>query len=120
MNEPIHVGELKSIVIQLLSLPLPEGTPILLGISNIEHMKQRHPYDFEKYFDQLIDILADPDYVTINPRDNSVRYLKHIGEMVHVGVKISAGGNLFARTLFIFPPWKVRQYKESGLLFSCK
>jgi hypothetical protein len=54
-------------VIELLQLSLAPGTPIFLGESNIEHMKNEHPEAHEKYFSQLSAILSAPTFVAKHP-----------------------------------------------------
>ena len=110
------IGYINEKVVSLLDLSILPGTPILLGQSNIEHMQKRHPEAFKKYFEKLENILSKPDYVNINPKDNSIKYIKQIDTNVVVGVRISNKGTAFARTLFVFPPWKFEQYKVGGYL----
>lgn len=62
-----QIGTFSSDVIQLLNLNISPGTPIYIGESNIEHIKKRHPYEYEKYFCDIEDILKNPDYVGQNP-----------------------------------------------------
>ena len=114
------VGYVDEKVIALLSLSLVSGTPILLGKSNIEHMKRSHPEDFVKYFVNIKEILCSPDYVNLNPLNKSVKYIKQIDEHVVVGIRISGKGQIFARTLFVFPPWKFEQYMAGGYLVPYK
>ena len=45
----IQVGKFNKKVIKLLSLEYKKEIPIILGDSNIEHMKRQHPNDYEKY-----------------------------------------------------------------------
>lgn len=45
----IQVGKLNKKVIKLLSLEYKKEISIILGDSNIEHMKRQHPNDYEKY-----------------------------------------------------------------------
>ena len=44
------IGSFSREVIELLQLDITAGTPIYIGSSNIEHIKSRHPYEYEKYF----------------------------------------------------------------------
>ena len=111
-----QVGIIDKKTIDLLGLSLPAGTPILLGESNINHMKESHPNDYEKYFPCLEDILAAPDYVNLNPKDHSIKYIKTIDEHVVVGVRVSTKGKVFARTIFTFEDWKFKQYADGGYL----
>ena len=117
--KPRQVGTITAEVISLLGLSVQPGCPILLGESNYKHMRESHPDAFADYFDQLEEILAYPDYVNLNPKDGSVKYIKHIFENVAVGVRVSAGGTAFARTIFIVEAWKLRQYEAGGHLKTC-
>ena len=50
----------------LLSLSLPCG-PIYKSSGFAVHIRKRHP-GYEKYIDQISDIIAAPDYIGCNPR----------------------------------------------------
>jgi len=114
------VGEMEIRVIDILNLSISEGTKILLGPSNIEHMKSEHPEDFEKYGDKLEEILSSPDYVAKHPKKDSIEYIKVYDGHVLVAVRISKGGKLYARTLFTMDPSKVERYKQKGALMPYK
>ncbi|WP_297571044.1 PBECR2 nuclease fold domain-containing protein [uncultured Anaerovibrio sp.] len=111
-----QVGTIDKKTIELLGLSIAPDTPILLGESNINHMKESHPEDYEKYFSSLEAILATPDYVNLNPRDGSIKYIKTIDEHVVVGVRVSTKGKAFARTIFTIEEWKFKQYADGGYL----
>ena len=111
-----QVGTIDKKTIELLGLSIAPDTPILLGESNINHMKESHPEDYEKYFSSLEVILATPDYVNLNPRDGSIKYIKTIDEHVVVGVRVSTKGKAFARTIFTIEEWKFKQYADGGYL----
>ena len=71
------IGYFQQNVIDLLELnDISCGTPIFLGESNIEHMKNRHPYEFDKYFPDIREIINNPDYVGQNPKDLSISFVK--------------------------------------------
>lgn len=44
-----QIGKLNQKVIELLDLEYKSEIPIILGDSNIEHMKRQHPNDYERY-----------------------------------------------------------------------
>ncbi|MBO6245931.1 MAG: hypothetical protein J6N55_06595 [Anaerovibrio sp.] len=111
-----QVGIIDDKTIQLLGLNIAPGTPILLGDSNIAHMKDTHPEDYEKYFSSLETILAAPDYVNLNPKDGSIKYIKTIDKHVVVGVRVSTKGKAFARTIFTIEEWKLKKYESAGYL----
>ena len=111
-----QVGIIDQKTINLLRLDIIPNTPILLGDSNVAHMKESHPKAFERYFSQLEDILLTPDYVNLNPKDSSIKYIKTLDEHIVVGVRVSTKGNAFARTLFTIEEWKFKKYADSGYL----
>lgn len=74
------------------------------GIKNIAHIKNRHPYEYEKYFQNIGDIITFPDYVGINPKDESILFIRLYevnGEFIRVAVKLTASGKCFAKTLHL-------------------
>jgi len=113
---PRSVGKINQKVIDILGLSIKADTAILLGESNIEHMKSQHPVDFEKYFDKLEDILATPDYVAKHPNDGSIQYIKTFEAHVLIGVRVSRKGALFARTIFEMSAEKVERYRKRDAL----
>ena len=116
---PQEVGKLSERVTSLLGLPLQAGKPILLGTGNIAHMMNRHPADYAKYGQYIPYILAAPDYVGQNPSDGSIEYVKDFqinGEYVKVAVRISGGGTLFARSLYVLNPNRVQNFINKGTL----
>ena len=116
MSRTRQVGTIDEKTVSLLGLSIEAGTPILLGESNIKHMQESHPEAYEKYFAMLEEILSTPDYVNLNPKDKSIKYIKTIDEHVVVGVRVSTRGNAFARTIFTFEEWKFKQYADGGYL----
>lgn len=112
------VGHLTKQVIETFSLNLTEGQPILCGESNIEHMKQQHPEDFELYGDKIEDIINKPDFIAKHPkkRNSSIEYIKIFekenNDYVLVAVRATGRGTLFARTLFVMDNEKVDKYRR--------
>ena len=114
------VGYVNERVISSLGLSIAPGTPILLGESNIEHMKTSHPDAFEKYFDSLKLILEEPDFINRNPKDGSVKYIKQLDDNVIVGIRMSQAGSVFARTIYTFQLKKFEQYLSNGYLIDMR
>lgn len=116
---PEKVGEVDEIVINILNLSLNPDTPIFIGETNIEHMKEEHPEDFEKYGDKIVEILQAPDYVAKHPRKDSIEYIKVFydegkDDRVLVAIRATTKGIIFARTLFVMADDKVAKYTEKG------
>ena len=108
-----QVGQFTQAVIDALHLSVLAGTPIMLGESNVEHMKKRHPADYDKYGCDIELILSEPDYVGQNPKDSSIEYVKgyHIdGKYVKVAIRISAKGTYFARSIYVLNNSRVTNF----------
>ena len=91
-------------IIEILELDIPSGTPIYIAESNIEHMKTSHPDDFAQYGSELSNIIANPDYVGKNAKDDSIEFTKEYyinGEYVKVAVRISTHNIYYARSMYV-------------------
>lgn len=114
-----QVGVLCQRVIDLLGLALTEGQSILLGESNIAHMVSRHPADYALYGEYIPLILSEPDYVALNAKDSSIEYVKEVQldeVYVKVAVRVSARGQLFARSVYRLNTNRVLNFIEKGTL----
>ena len=113
------VGKLSQRVIELLGLTLSEGRSILLGESNIAHMVSRHPEDYALYGEYIPLILSMPDYVALNTKDESIEYVKEVqmdDVYVKVAVRVSARGQLFARSVYRLNTNRAKNFIEKGTL----
>ncbi len=113
------IGEFSQKIIDTLTLNVSVGTPIYIGDSNIEHIKSRHPYEFEKYIDKIEEIISKPDYIGQNPHDSSILFVclyKTANEYIRVAVKISTYGNCYAKTLHLLSTSNAERYIKKGTL----
>lgn len=114
-----QVGKLSQRVIELLGLTLSEGRSILLGESNIAHIVSRHPEDYALYGEYIPLILSMPDYVALNTKDESIEYVKEVqmdDVYVKVAVRVSARGQLFARSVYRLNTNRAKNFIEKGTL----
>ena len=114
-----QVGVLCQHVIDLLGLTMKEGQSILLGESNIAHMVSNHPADYARYGEYIPLILSAPDYVALNAKDSSIEYVKEVqvnSIYVKVAVRVSARGQLFARSVYRLNTNRVLNFIEKGTL----
>lgn len=112
-------GVLCQHVIDLLGLTMKEGQSILLGESNIAHMVSNHPADYALYGEYIPLILSAPDYVALNAKDSSIEYVKEVqvnSIYVKVAVRVSARGQLFARSIYRLNTNRVLNFIEKGTL----
>ena len=116
---PILVGILSARVVELLGLSMRAGQAIMLGQSNIAHMKSKHPADYEKFGQYIPQILAAPDYVGENPADGSIEYVKEFvieDAFVKVAVRVTSNGTLFARSVYRLNTNRVNNFIAKGTL----
>lgn len=114
------IGEVTETIIKLLSLDISPGTPIYIGQSNIDHMKNNHPDDFEKYKCYLLEIINAPTYVSKNPNSGSIELIKEFisnGEHVLVAARATASGRFYVRSMYVMNAQKVERYKSNGYMF---
>lgn len=117
----MKIGTIDEIVINALSLSLDPDTPIFVGETNIQHMKDKHPADFLKYGDKLGEILQSPDFVAEHPTQHSIEFIKKYydeekEDYVLVAVRATNNGIHFAKTLFVMSNIKVEQYNKKDAL----
>ena len=113
------VGVITESVINALGLSVAPDTPILIGQSNIAHMMNKHLEEYIKYGGYIRDIISKPDYVGINPGDESIEYVKDFpinGDYVKVAVRVANSGEYFARSIYILNPDKVQSFLFHGSL----
>ena len=113
------VGCFTQEVIDMLELELAAETPIYIGTSNVAHIRNRHPYEYEKYLPHISDIISMPDYVGKNPSDDSISFVKfyQMGEeYVRVAVRVTTNGTAFAKTLHLLSTANAEKYIEKGTL----
>lgn len=106
-------------VVNILNLSISPGTPVFIGESNIEHIKNRHPYEYEKYLPDIGTIINTPDYVGQNPKDSSILFVKLYkvhGEYIRVAVRITSAGRCYAKTLHLLSTCNAERYIEKGTL----
>ena len=53
---------------------------VIITDERIEHIKERHPNDYERYYTYLQSIILEPDYIIESKRQNTALILKEIVE----------------------------------------
>ncbi len=53
---------------------------VIITDTQIEHIKERHPKDFERYFKYISQMLKNPDYILEANKPNTAFIIKHIQE----------------------------------------
>lgn len=82
-------------------------------------MKTRHPADFVTYGDKIPEIISSPDYIGLHKSNGSIEYVKEYkinNDFVKVAVRVSGGGKLFARSLYVLNRSRVQNFIAAGTL----
>lgn len=114
-----RIGSFSERVIRTLDLNIAIGTPIYIADSNIEHMRNSHPQDYEKYKDDLQNIIANPDYVGKNNKDDSIEFTKEYfinEEYVKVAVRVSSSNIYYVRSMYVLNSNRVKNFIAKGTL----
>lgn len=98
------IGVISKDIVSILNIDKSNiNKPILIGDSNIDHMKNTHPQDFKDFGDKIEDIINNPTYIGLHPRKKSLEYIKEFevdDEIVLCAVRITSKGTYFARSLY--------------------
>ena len=114
-----RIGYITPQIAHILGLTSIQDRNIYIGPSNIQHMTTSHPNDYRKYGNRIIEILNAPDYIGLNPKDDSIEYVKEFkieNEYVKVAVRVSNSGKYYARSLYVLNNNRVRNFIASGTL----
>lgn len=113
------IGHVSPKVIKALNLCIEPNTPVYIGESNILHIKNHHPCEYDKYYKDIRNIINLPDYVGLNPKDGSILFVKLYRtdkEYIRVAVKITSGKKCFVKTLHLLSTCNAERYLEKGTL----
>ena len=99
---------------EVSSLPIRANIPGLKA-----HLYKKKHFNCIKYLEALSDLLEDPDYVGINPNEESVsfEYVKVIGENIQIAIKLEESGEYFyVASIYDIPEAKLQRRLHSGRL----
>lgn len=122
----ISIGKLGSDKVAFLSEKASHLSGILKPDTNILFWKDRikhvelHKYDFisDKEFynclEQIPAIIANPDYLSIHPKDSSISFIKNFSSHVSVAIRVSTTGALSFRTMYPITDSQLTNYIDNG------
>lgn len=115
-----QIGKITNKIIEILQLDYNEEHPVFIGESNIKHMKEQHPEDFQKYGLYIEAIIANPTYLARNEKKKSIEFIKEYkidNEFVLVAVRVSSKNIHFARTMYVMSDEKVKKYFKHNYFY---
>lgn len=108
-------------VITKLEIVETKDMNIYIGGRNIEHIKEKHPVDFSRFFKQLNNILESPDYIGKNPNNGSLEYIKELnGHYVKVAIRMSKSKKWLIRSMYSTRENRLKSHLEKQTLFLYK
>lgn len=116
----VKIGELRQEVIDAFQLNR-KPCDIILWYDRIKYV-EKHKKDFKsendyyKHIEQIPNIIQNPDYIGLHPKDNSLQYIKRIDKIMLLGVRIKAKGDIFFRSTYPISESNLRKYLNSGTL----
>ena len=116
-NDIEKLGVVGEIIVNSFNLQISPDTPIYIGLSNRIHMENAHREIYLEYESCMQEIIASPDYVGVNPHDDSLEYYKKYGEItinIKLAVRPSGKGVYFAKTLYEINEHSLNSYISKG------
>ncbi len=92
---------------------------IFISDGLIKHLEKRNHQNMFEYLDDIENIIANPDYIGVNPREKetSLEYVKILSDNVLVGVKLDMKNDYFyVATIHEISNLKLQQRIKNGRL----
>lgn len=108
-------------IVEKFNLTISPDTPIFIGLNNRIHMENNHSEVYRKYSECMSEIISSPDFVGVNPHDNSLEYYKNYGnEIIHIklAARPTNNGVFFARSMYDVNDISLRSYLSKGRVMS--
>ena len=70
--------------------------------------------------ESIPNIIEEPDYIGIHPKDNSISFIKDYSSHVIVAVRVSSSGILSYRTMYPLMDAQLTNYIEKGYVWIWK
>ena len=117
------VGSLEKSIIKKWILEEPEDIRIYqsMGLYKhiFKHIEEYSSIDSANYtMDHIEDVIANPEYVSYNPKQNSIEYYKTLLELVSVVVQTDDDGLLYVASVYPVTETKInnRKAKEESII----
>jgi len=113
----LNMGTYQPVFNDVLGISIEPQT-IYRSTGLLAHMVKRKHFKCLRYIDFIPDIIANPDYIGINPNEKSgesIEFIKRYGVNVLVGVKLDSKNNyLYVSTVHDIQESKLKRRLHSG------
>ncbi len=91
-----EIGIIKQIIKEKLNITTSTNK-VYISSGLIKHLEKRNHQNMFEYLDDIENIIDNPDYIGINPREKetSLEYVKILSDNVLVGVKLDTKNDYF-------------------------
>ena len=113
------VAKLSTDIIKLFDLNF-KSKNIYIGGTNKKHIKKRHKKEFDKYVDKLPEIIKEPTYIGVHPKQGGIEFIKKYKENVLVAVRASKNDVLYVRSIYFITQSKIDKYLEERTIKKIK
>ena len=113
------VAKLNDDIINFFDLSI-KSKNIFIGGTNKKHIKNKHKQEFDKYIDKLPEIIKEPTYVGVHPKQGGIEFIKEYKENVLVAVRASKNDVLYVRSIYFITQSKIDKYLEEGTIKKIK
>ena len=121
----VSLGRLHQDIIDSIIQHKPELKPLLSSDKEVLFGKTESaiqnaikrlfsPNEYELCFQQIPQILHDPDYISVHPKDSSISFIKDFSAHVSVAIRISTDGKLSYRTMYPLMDAQLTHYIDTG------
>jgi hypothetical protein len=128
----VPIGKLDCNIINFISKQKPELKDRLSSDKDILFWSDRVKYtekhrkdfssseEFDKCLEDIPDIIQNPDYISINPNDDSICFIRKYTKYVTVAVRISGDGKMGYRTMYPLRDSQLQNYIENNRAWKYK
>lgn len=122
----VSLGRLDQDIIDFIAAHRPDianslstEKDILFWKDRIAHV-ERHRKDFittaeyDYCFRHIPQILHNPDYISVHPKNNSISFIKDLSSHVSIAIRIAPGGKLSFRTMYPLMDAQLSHYIDLG------
>lgn len=128
----VSIGRLSPDMVSFIISKKPElkdilqsDKDIIFWADRIEHT-ELHRNDFmsdveyDNCFADIPKIIAEPDYISVHPKDKSISFIKNYSGHVSVAVRIAPNGNMAYRTMYPITDAQLSHYIAKGFAWKYK
>lgn len=122
----VSIGRLSDKMIDFIAEKQPKykellssNTDILFWSDRVKHTELHRDdfisdIEFENCFADIPDIIQNPDYISVHPKDNSISFIRNYSGHVSVAVKVSPNGNMAYRTMYPITDAQLTNYIDKN------